>query len=187
MHNQRQSAIRIKHHIILRAELRFRKSFKDILQLGNPLLHELPSLLQIYRLPLMHRHPSPSPSSSPTTKRSNPSNSTPNRAKIKRSIKSKNTQRSKQSIGRMRKLTWRKTQTLTLENLEESKEEEESALWEERRALVKGRGDVSPVNIKEKKKFLIYKTFFFSILTSIFYLKKIYIVFLKTKFKFKYF
>lgn len=105
MHNQRQSAIRIKHHIILRAELRFRKSFKDILQLGNPLLHELPSLLQIYRLPLMHRHPSPSPSSSPTTKRSNPSNSTPNRSKIKRSIKSKNTQRSKQSIGRMRKLT----------------------------------------------------------------------------------
>lgn len=49
-------SIRVEHHVVLGAKLLLGETLQDVLQLGDPLLHELPSLLQIDRLPLVHRH-----------------------------------------------------------------------------------------------------------------------------------
>uniref|UniRef100_A0A0A9FF65 Uncharacterized protein n=1 Tax=Arundo donax TaxID=35708 RepID=A0A0A9FF65_ARUDO len=51
---------RVEHHVVLRTELRLGLALEDVLELGDSLLHEVPPLLQIDRLPLVRRHRGPS-------------------------------------------------------------------------------------------------------------------------------
>jgi len=51
-----QRRIRIKHHVVLRAELSLGHAFQNVLEFGDALLHEIPSLLEVDSLPLTHRH-----------------------------------------------------------------------------------------------------------------------------------
>lgn len=48
--------VRVKHHVVLGAELGLRQALKNVLQLCDTLLHKLPSLFQVNSLPLAHCH-----------------------------------------------------------------------------------------------------------------------------------
>lgn len=52
----RQRSIRVEHHVVLRAELGLGQPLQDVFELGYTLLHEIPSSVQINRLPIDHRN-----------------------------------------------------------------------------------------------------------------------------------